>query len=160
MEHPVRGDVAVFLQPNMPTQRKMIKRIVGLPGDKITIDKQSITINGELIPLEFDHQGFEYLPVAGYPEKIRVQTMFYRQKLGDRQIIVEQIPSVQRPFLATFEVPKGHYFVMGDNRDNSQDSRFWGFVPERFLCGKAQYVIFSFGSKEKVFSTDRIGAIV
>jgi signal peptidase I len=158
VNHPARGDVVVFLEPKQPTQRKMIKRAIGLPGDHVQITDHCVKVNGEELSHDFLHKTFEYLGSGS--QKVRVDALFYQQQLGNHSVVIEQVPAVQRHFDLDFIVPQGHYFVMGDNRDNSQDSRYWGFVPERFLCGKAQLVLFSFGSREQRFSLERVGSIV
>ncbi|NBX72044.1 signal peptidase I [bacterium] len=156
---PERGDVVVFLQPDKPTQRKMIKRMIGLPGDHIKVEGQKLTINGQLMATEFKNQSYEYLSLPQH-QKIRIDTYFHEQKLGSHDVVIETIPALHKPFDLDFIVPQGHYFVLGDNRDNSQDSRYWGFVPERFLCGKAQYVILSFSWKDYQVSFKRVGRLV
>ena len=128
--NPERGDVVVFRLPSDPSIN-YIKRVVGLPGDVIVYDNARLTINGNLVPLttyddiETDIQGF-----------------FYRETLDEREHairhsidIFDKADAKPRPRL--FEVPQGYYFMMGDNRDNSQDSRFIGPIPETNLVGEA-----------------------
>lgn len=131
---PERGDVAVFRFPRDPSV-DYIKRVVGLPGDTISyIDKQ-LYINGELVPLT---EGSEYTGVDG-----RNGTMQFTETLGDIEhaILRNQSPNVGfSRNLQDIKVPEGHYFMMGDNRDNSNDSRYWGFVPEENLVGRAFFI--------------------
>ena len=130
---PERGDVAVFRYPRNPKQ-DYIKRVVGLPGDSIAYENKVFTINGEVINI---------LPEGPYvipgTDAIRSGVVLREEQLGSvlHEILQDEI-SKSRPM--TWEVPEGHYFMVGDNRDNSNDSRFWGFVPEANLVGKAKYV--------------------
>ncbi len=144
---PKRGDVAVFRYPVKPSIN-YIKRVVGLPGDTIAYLDGALTINGQTITRE---------PLAdmgdGEYEK------FYRESLGEHSHMIRELSGVysgsQAPFVNTYNngqymgragrewsltVPAGQYFMMGDNRDQSADSRWWGFVPEANLSGRAFYV--------------------
>lgn len=122
---PERGDVIVFRYPENPNI-DYIKRVVGVPGDEVAYYNKTLYINDEPAPLE---------PVTDYSGDYP-QAMRYRENLGDvkHDILVNMISS-PRDFVVN--VPKGHYFVMGDNRDNSRDSRVWGFVPQENLVGEA-----------------------
>ncbi len=118
---PERGDVVVFRLPDNPSIN-YIKRVVGLPGDTVVYERHRLIINGELVPLDDSE----------YAEPQR-----YSEQLGERgHDILIQDPSSDRGD-AAYTVPEGHYFVLGDNRDNSQDSRFIGAIPEQNLVGKA-----------------------
>ena len=119
---PKRGDVVVFRLPSDPSIN-YIKRVVGLPGDEIVYERHRLTVNGVLMDLE---QSPEATPVN--PKFVEV--------LGTRQheILVSNARSVRD---STYLVPEGHFFVMGDNRDNSRDSRFIGAIPESNLVGEA-----------------------
>ena len=118
---PERGDVVVFRLPENPSIN-YIKRVVGLPGDTVVYERHRLIINGELVPLDDSE----------YAEPQR-----YLEQLGERgHDILIQKPHSDRGD-AVYTVPEGHYFVLGDNRDNSQDSRFIGAIPERNLVGKA-----------------------
>lgn len=146
---PERGDVAVFRYPLKPTIN-YIKRVVGLPGDHIVYDQGMLSINGKLLnkkPLS-DMGNVEY-------------ENFFEEHLGKRQHLIRELNGSNTAAIAPFinsqanengkyaqtqgqhwevNVPQGHYFMMGDNRDQSADSRFWGFVPEENLSGRAFYV--------------------
>lgn len=154
---PQRGDVVVFKYPVNPNV-DYIKRVIGLPGDRIIYRNKVLYIkkacqasdstcpNFEQAPLTFIERG-EY--ADGFSELTR-----YSEVLGDitHEILVnENLPArVPNYFQQTgsqsdeFVVPKGQYFVLGDNRDNSLDGRFWGFVPEQNLVGKAVFIWMSF----------------
>lgn len=119
---PERGDVIVFRLPQDPSVN-YIKRVVGLPGDTIVYEDHRLTINGELVQLERSPHENQSAPV-------------YVEQLGDRshEILIMNSYSVKDD---VYQVPEGRYFVMGDNRDNSKDSRFIESIPESHLVGEA-----------------------
>jgi signal peptidase I len=127
---PERGDVVVFRLPSNPSIN-YIKRVVGLPGDVIVYDNARLTINGELMPLA------EYKDI-----ETEVRGFFYTESLDDREHAIRHSVEIlngsqANARLRMYEVPDGHYFMMGDNRDNSQDSRFIGPIPETHMVGEA-----------------------
>ena len=149
---PERGEVAVFRYPPQPSI-SYIKRIVGLPGDHIVYDHGQLSINGEKVtktPIQFSRE----------KDSLDTPTAIYHQEtLGTHTFTMRELEGVnvarQAPFLNYVDngkysaenglywevkVPEGHYFAMGDNRDQSADSRFWGFVPEENLTGRAFYI--------------------
>jgi len=123
---PERGDVIVFRLPTDPSVN-YIKRVVGLPGDNIVYERHRLVINGELVDLEAS-------PAATPAEPVFVE------QLGEREhdILIEN-PGYSIND-GSYVVPEGHYFVMGDNRDNSKDSRFIGAIPESHLVGEASRI--------------------
>jgi signal peptidase I len=137
---PDRGDVAVFRHP--PTNREdFIKRIVGMPGDRIQMIGGRLNINGKVVPRRRidDHisrdNGGQVRRVPQYEETLpNGRTYIIREGFGDRS------PSDNT---REFVVPAGNYFAMGDNRDDSNDSRGWGFVPADNLIGRAEILFFS-----------------
>ncbi|MCV6589580.1 MAG: signal peptidase I [Marinobacterium sp.] len=122
---PERGDVVVFRYPKDPSIN-YIKRVVGVPGDKVRYINKTLYINGEKQDLTLLAQ----LPPS------RPMRYLQQEQLGE--VSHEIYQDLQRPDLnIEATVPQGHYFVMGDNRDNSNDSRVWGFVPDELLVGRA-----------------------
>ena len=155
---PQRGDVMVFRFPQDPSV-DYIKRVVGLPGDKISYENKRLAINGSEIPLARAGEFLDRQRLAIYPQ--------YSEKIGDiaHKVLTElEKPSDIQPVLrfphldqcryasqgVTCTVPPGHYFMMGDNRENSLDSRYWGFVPERNIVGKAFFVWMNFGDLSRI----------
>jgi signal peptidase I len=129
---PQRGDVAVFRYPEDPSVA-YIKRIVGLPGDVIAYRNKQLFVNDRLVPQQPDF-GNEAM-VDGYEIRLEQLPTTDHQTV-DHLIQVNRRYPGMLPDLA-LKVPEGHYFAMGDNRDNSRDSRFWGPLPEENLIGKA-----------------------
>lgn len=155
---PKRGDVVVFRYPVDPAV-DYIKRVVGLPGDVVEYDDKVLLINGE--PVTRVRDGDYYEPDrAAYVEQ-------YQEQLGTiahRILLNTGAPQDLRPItrFPAFKnceyrgggvrctVPDGQYFMMGDNRDNSLDSRYWGFVPESYLVGRAFFVWMNFSSPSRI----------
>ena len=158
-----RGDVMVFRYPEDPTT-DFIKRVVGVPGDEVAYINQKLYINGQLAPTQ---------PVDNFYDDSGLQRVYrprFTEKLGEKehQILVQ--PNAQHIFRpdradgpfpfqencrytvegVTCKVPAGNYFMMGDNRDNSRDSRFWGFVPDENIVGKAFLVWMNFGNLKRI----------
>ncbi|MFT6915081.1 MAG: signal peptidase I [Motiliproteus sp.] len=125
LSDPQRGDVMVFKYPNDP-RINYIKRVVGLPGDVIEYANKGLTINGEAVSLELMAE----LPDGGTMKRLLTE------KLGAVEHQFYNNLTLPRP-ARQWTVPAEHYFMMGDNRDNSNDSRFWGFVPDELVVGKA-----------------------
>ena len=138
---PERGDVVVFKTPQ-DNRTDYIKRVIGLPGDRIKIEEGHININNNIIYRK-KNEDFIDIDKFGNEKRIRKYTeYFFNNEIEVIDImdggIVDNTP--------LYIVPEGHFFVMGDNRDNSQDSRFInvvGYVPFENLVGKAQFIFFS-----------------
>jgi len=120
---PKRGDVIVFRLPSDPSIN-YIKRVVGLPGDTVVYERHRLTINGEVIDLNYGERKFGRVPVFVEDLDGRVHDiLIHNPEFSTRD--------------GTYRVPEGHYFVMGDNRDRSKDSRFINAIPEEYLVGEA-----------------------
>jgi signal peptidase I len=145
---PERGDVMVFRFPEDPSL-DYIKRVVGVPGDRVEYRNKRLVINGTPMPLR---QIDDYLS----RERMQFSRRFVETLNGtDHEILLDEdalasvMPGRAFPFAGNCNyntsglactVPPGHYFVMGDNRDNSSDSRVWGFVPDENIVGKAFFI--------------------
>lgn len=156
---PRRGEVAVFRFPRDESVN-YIKRVVGLPGDRIVYEGKKLYINGQLMA-----QG----PATSYTVQQNGEVLY------EAALHTEKLDSVEHAILVStrpdyspneYVVPPGHYFVMGDNRDHSNDSRYWGYVPEENLVGRAFLIWFSWDStgRELWFwrqiAFDRIGRTI
>ncbi|MDD4731978.1 MAG: signal peptidase I [Desulfovibrio sp.] len=126
---PEHGDIIVFEYPEDPS-KDFIKRIIGLPGDRIEIRDKMVYRNGKVLQEPYTQH-------------------------SDPRIL----PS-RRDYLAEFTVPKGKYFVLGDNRDDSRDSRFWGFVERDAIVGKAWILYWSWDRQDSSVRWDRIGDVL
>ncbi|MDQ6684672.1 MAG: signal peptidase I [Pseudomonadota bacterium] len=159
---PERGDVMVFRYPRDPST-DFIKRVVGLPGDEIRFENQQLFVNGALVPAEATP------PPGFYDEDARRYLPEFTEKLGaiQHRILINPESSTfwasnesnRFPFRencrysgtgVTCKVPAGNYFMMGDNRDNSLDSRYWGFVPDENIVGKAFLIWMNFGDLKRI----------
>lgn len=135
---PRRGDIVVLYSPE--DGMRLVKRVIGLPGDTLAMRGERLYVNGTAVA---------YLPATDgegtdLPVDERSHALFFREQLGGRLHAVMFLP--ERPALRSFDplrVPAGEYFVMGDNRDNSKDSRYIGFIPRDAIVGRATAVAFS-----------------
>lgn len=157
---PQRGDVMVFRYPPQPSL-DYIKRVIGVPGDEVAYLNKQLTVNGKPVPR------------VAQPEFFDSETMRYARQFretldarsyntlndDDRPAFIQG--TTEFPFSnacrytvegVTCKVPQGHYFMMGDNRDNSLDSRYWGFVPDANIVGKAFFVWMNFGDLGRIGS--------
>ena len=167
-----RGDVMVFRYPPRPSL-DYIKRVVGVPGDEVAYLNKQLTING--VPVEkaarpdfFDEDSMRY--IKQFEEKI---PLGYKADDNKGVRVHNLLNDIDRPAFipgaddfafkencrytvegVTCKVPEGHYFMMGDNRDNSLDSRYWGFVPEKNIVGKAFFVWMNFGNIKRIGAFD------
>lgn len=161
MEEPQRGDIVVFRWPVNP-RLDYIKRVVGLPGDRVRYKDKTLIINGQAVPIEPVGQ---YRPVGSGMRALG--SIQGRERLGEVEhaVLVNPLAPDFSPacrFLGQREVtvPDGQYLMVGDNRDDSNDGRCWGFVPEENLVGKAFLVWFSWDWQRPGFlALGRIGPI-
>ena len=134
---PVRGDVVTFFSPRDGT--RLIKRIVGLPGDVVEMRDERLYINGEAQHYSATQSIREQLQYGG-----QIDGVSATERLTGREHRMQVLPAVNaRRNFAPLTVPAGQYFMLGDNRDNSEDSRFIGFVPRDKLIGRAHHVLVS-----------------
>ncbi len=136
---PKRGDVAVFYSPHDGT--RLVKRVVGLPGDTVELRNEQLILNGKVV----DYDAPASNASGQLTEAERQQSLFATERLPTHPHTVMAIPGVQaKRTFGPVLVPEGHYFMMGDNRDNSFDSRYFGTVERRAIVGKASAVVMSF----------------
>jgi signal peptidase I len=149
IQDPKRGDIIVFRWPPNP-KFDYIKRVIGLPGDHIKYENKQLSINGK-------------------PVKLSPTALSFKSNDPNVQEFIEDLPGVKHhiyqrknvePFDFDIRVPKNHYFVMGDNRDDSADSRYWGFVPDAYLRGKAFGIWMSWNAKTWRIRFNRIGRAI
>ncbi len=150
---PQRGDIVVFRFPKQPTV-DYIKRVIGLPGDRIAYFDKKVYVNGQLV---------------SQLSEGRYQGVGQGANMTGAELLTEDLTGVKHSILISpglssvedvFVVPQGHYFVMGDNRDNSNDSRYWGMVPEGNLVGKAFFIWMNWDWENNGIAFDRIGTIL
>jgi signal peptidase I len=131
-----RADIVVFKYPEEP-ERDFIKRVIGLPGETVEVRQKKVYINGKPLDEPYAH----FLEPAATPSEFREVTSFdVRERYGP------------------VTVPADQYFVMGDNRDNSQDSRYWGFLPRDYIKGKALIIYWSYESGREDYQDEGAGA--
>jgi len=133
-----RRDVLVFKYPEEP-ERDFIKRVIGLPGETVELREKKVYVNGTPLDEPYVH----FLTAPGGPSELHEVTSFdVRERYGP------------------VTVPPNHYFVMGDNRDNSQDSRYWGFLPRENIKGKSLVIYWSYQAEREDYQDESAGATV
>ena len=142
---PERGDISVLFSPE--DDARLVKRVIGLPGDRIEMKNNVLFINGQRL----EYSELSETNIKDLMSDLRHHSIFAEENLDGRKHAVMSTPSIptnKRSF-GNVTVPEGHYFVMGDNRDNSKDSRYFGFVERKLFIGKATNVIVSFNKLDK-----------
>lgn len=162
INNPQRGDVMVFHYPENPSV-DYIKRVVGLPGDVVSYRGKQVFINGALQELKSEGEynyvdnGLNLVHTNRYSEDLsgHMHAILQNPEMpGLHPASVAEFP-MREQCSYTFDevrctVPAGHYFMLGDNRDNSRDSRYWGFVPDKMIVGKAFFIWMNFGDLKRV----------
>jgi signal peptidase I len=169
LNNPERGDVMVFRYPGDPGL-DYIKRVIGVPGDVVEYRNKKLTINGQPVPAgqtgtySYVGNGLNYITASVYDERLN--------GVGHTMMTEPGKPAVYPPQVADFpfrencsynaegegfvcKVPEGQYFMMGDNRDASNDSRYWGFVPDENVVGKAFFIWMNFDDFGRIGTTIR-----
>ena len=155
-----RGDVVVFRYPVDPSV-DYIKRVVGLPGDKVEFKAKRLTVNGQAVAVQssgyYTDAELNYMRLPAFMESLGGHN--HRMMVIPSQPVVDLAQVRQFSHRGNCEyndegftctVPAGHYFMMGDNRDQSSDSRYWGFVPDDHIKGRAFLVWMNFGDLKRV----------
>ncbi len=159
---PARGDVMVFRYPPKPSL-DYIKRVVGLPGDEVAYLNKTLTINGQpvsktAVPDYFDDETMRYFKQFGEDLGGKQHKLLNDEsrRAGFSDVEIAAFPYRENCRYSVegvvCKVPEGHYFVMGDNRDNSLDSRYLGFVPDQNIVGKAFFIWMNFSSPSRIGS--------
>jgi signal peptidase I len=146
-----RGDIVVFRFPANPSI-DFIKRVIGLPGDRISYINKTLYINGQKAPQELVKNTSDI-----DDNGIKIDVTEKQENLAGIKHAIYQMQDHPNDNMADITVPPGMYFVMGDNRDNSGDSRYWGFVPDENIIGKAIYVWMSWDGFKNRIRWQRIG---
>jgi signal peptidase I len=145
---PQRGDVIVFDYPKEPTT-KYVKRLVGLPGDVVEFKQGELYLNGKMVP----QRRAETFPL----EASNRQATEYLESFGDKEHVIFRSQPGWNENYGPMKVPEGHYFMLGDNRDHSADSRFWGFVSRDQIIGRMAYIYFSWNADVNAVRLERVG---
>lgn len=149
---PKRGDVIVFKYPEQP-EVAYVKRLIGLPGDKIEVKGRTVYVNDRPLDEKYtqfinpgsihEHYGPAYIPKEGDQIEVMESAVKVNGNILNEEV-VKAYPDRNKSYNEAFYVPQDQYFAMGDNRDNSMDSRIWGTVPRDYFLGKALVIYWSF----------------
>jgi signal peptidase I len=174
LSDPQRGDVVVFRYPLNPSQ-DFIKRVVGVGGDLVTYKDKRLTVNGQSWPVKPDGtygyvEGLRFESMTRSGETVETGHSTKEHEIATDPVLPAVSPGSVRPFPGkencaynsdgsgfTCRVPPGHYFMMGDNRDRSDDSRYWGFVPDDHIRGRAFFIWFNWDDISS-FAWKRVGS--
>jgi signal peptidase I len=152
---PKRGDVVVFRYPVNPNVN-FIKRVVGVPGDHISYINKRLYVNGKELPKKFEGSVYEPDLKGDINQKVEK----YSTNINGISHDLYNFPWRPETSFKDIVVPKGEYFMMGDDRDDSEDSRYWGFVPEKNLVGRASMVWWSWDSNKSRPRWGRVGSLI
>jgi len=145
-DNPQRGDIVVFYSPK--DNKRLVKRVVGLPGDVVAMRNNRLFLNGKIVEYDvFDEDEF-----SSMVRERGLRQHIYKENFGGRKHSV--MITYGRPSPRSFDqvdVPEGHYFMMGDNRDNSADSRYFGFVKRRQIIGRATSIVISLDADNRYY---------
>ena len=172
-----RADIIVFKYPgnrfqpqrderpdNKPIVTNYVKRVIGLPGDRISMEGKNVIVNGQPLPEHqieaIDHNDKAPLEIVKDPPRKpgELYDIYYDSDKVDDDYSIFKLPPVGVGDGHEIIVPPNHYFVMGDNRNNSEDSRYWGFVPRDLVIGRAMFVYWSYD--ESAQSSGSIGVLM
>ena len=167
INNPERGDVMVFRYPGDPSL-DYIKRVIGVPGDVVEYRDKKLTINGKPMPTSnsgtysYVGSGLNYISAMVYNESLKAEPHTMMTEPGKPSVFPSQVMDLPYRENCSYnaegegfscKVPAGQYFMMGDNRDASNDSRYWGFVPDRNIVGKAFFIWMSFDDFSRIGTT-------
>jgi signal peptidase I len=156
-KEPKRGDIIVFKYPEDET-KDFIKRVIGIPGDKIEIKKGILFINDQTVQITETGEYIDREQRGGEHYDVKAKT--FEEQLGAVQHTIQYLRDQSAYHFGPVLVPKESVFVMGDNRDNSQDSRFWKFVKYNKILGKALIIYWSWDGADRWLRWERIGTLI
>ena len=155
-----RGDIIVFRYP-IDIRQTFVKRVIGVPGDHVRIEKKQVFLNGKLLSEPYKYHKTEYFDSYrdNFPSEPNMRLYepadrMLKENVADRQVKDEVKGSVS---VREIVVPDGHFFAMGDNRDSSLDSRYWGFVPRENIIGKPLIIYWSYDAPTDRLASPDIG---
>jgi signal peptidase I len=169
LNDPQRGDVMVFRYPEDPSL-DYIKRVVGVPGDTIEYRNKRLSVNGQPVPASqsgsysYVGNGLNYITAAVYKERLGATDHTMMVEPDKASVYPPQVMDFPKRENCSYnadgegfkcKVPAGHYFMMGDNRDESNDSRYWGFVPDENIVGRAFFIWMNFDDLGRIGTTIR-----
>jgi signal peptidase I len=156
-QEPKRGEIIVFKYPE-DEKKDFIKRVVGLPGDKLEVKKGKLFINDQPVPVAENGDYTDKEQRFGRDYDIKAKLM--EEQLGDVTHKIQYLRDQSDYDFRAVLVPKDSVFVMGDNRDNSQDSRFWGFVKYNKILGRALIIYWSWDGDGRWVRWERLGTLI
>lgn len=162
---PTRGDIVVFEYP-LDRNILYVKRLIGVPGDEIEVRDNVVYLNGQEVQRSEIKDPKDQMELFDASKYNRNDLKFYKNKIGDKEFVTAENVALFRHnnTQGKIKVPEGHYFVLGDNRDYSADSRIWGFVPQDHIRGRAMVVwfnmVYPWSEEEFHFRPGRIGTLL